>query len=226
MSNSKQTSPLPQPTAFKRAHGEEQKQIRITQFLDAAAALYEELGYEQVSLTKISEKLNFHRNNVYNYFNCKEDLFLTLLLQDYTAMVEDAIKTFLPPMEDQEKIAQKFTSLYLRHQRMLELLSLANTTILVRASANIHKRYRKQLHELTIKLQEHLQANILTDVEPQTVLWLCDNLTVYAVGLYPASLQYKERHDIAIYPDKRFGSSSFEEVFTPYVKLLLDKTHS
>ena len=79
---------------FIRARGEEQKKIRIQQIVDAAASLYAEVGYDKVTFSQIGRKLSFSRLNLYNYFRCKEDIFLTLLLQDIRCMVEDAEKTF------------------------------------------------------------------------------------------------------------------------------------
>lgn len=77
---------------FIRARSGEQKRIRIEQITNVAAELYVEIGYDKVTYSEIGRKLNFTRRNLYNYFRCKEDIFLTLLLQDIENMVEDAEK--------------------------------------------------------------------------------------------------------------------------------------
>jgi len=59
---------------FLRAHGEEQKQQRVQQILDATSELYNEIGYDKVTFSKIAKKLDFSRINLYNYFSCKEDI--------------------------------------------------------------------------------------------------------------------------------------------------------
>ena len=87
---------------FIRARGEEQKKIRIQQIVDAAASLYAEVGYDKVTFSQIGRKLSFSRLNLYNYFHCKEDIFLTLLLQDIGEMVEDAGKTFSGMVTDRD----------------------------------------------------------------------------------------------------------------------------
>ena len=63
---------------FIRARSEEQKKIRIQQIVDAAAALYEEVGYDKVTFSQIGRKVSFSRLNLYTYYHCKEDIFLTL----------------------------------------------------------------------------------------------------------------------------------------------------
>ena len=75
---------------FSRAHGEEQKQKRIQQIITATASLYDEIGYDKITFSKIALRLNFSRINLYNYFSCKEDIFLLLLMQEIKAMVADA----------------------------------------------------------------------------------------------------------------------------------------
>ena len=65
---------------FIRARSGEQKRIRIEQITNVAAELYVEIGYDKVTYSEIGRKLNFTRRNLYNYFRCKEDIFLTLLL--------------------------------------------------------------------------------------------------------------------------------------------------
>ena len=67
---------------FIRARGEEQKEIRRQQIVDAAAALYAEVGYDKVTFSKIGRKVSFTRLNLYNYYQCKEDIFLTLQDED------------------------------------------------------------------------------------------------------------------------------------------------
>ena len=85
---------------FIRARSEEQKQVRIQQIIDAAASLYEEVGYDKVTFSQIGRKVSFSRLNLYTYYHCKEDIFLTLLLQDRRKMVEDAKKTAAPAPAD------------------------------------------------------------------------------------------------------------------------------
>ena len=115
---------------FIRARGEEQKKIRIQQIVDAAASLYAEVGYDKVTFSQIGRKLSFSRLNLYNYFRCKEDIFLTLLLQDIRCMVEDAEKTFSGAVTDRDAFCLAWAELNLRHQRMLSLFSITNTVIL------------------------------------------------------------------------------------------------
>ena len=157
---------------FIRARGEEQKKIRIQQIVDAAASLYAEVGYDKVTFSQIGRKLSFSRKvtfsqigrklsfsrlNLYNYFHCKEDIFLTLLLQDIRCMVEDAEKTFSGKVTDRDAFCLAWAELNLRHQRMLSLFSITNTVILKDASTEMHRRFRMEMRQATNKLKALVQ---------------------------------------------------------------------
>ena len=96
--------------------------------------------------SEIGRKLNFTRRNLYNYFRCKEDIFLTLLLQDIENMVEDAEKTFTEPVEDQENFCLAWAGMLLRHQRMLALFGIVNTVILKDATSDMHRSFRIEMN--------------------------------------------------------------------------------
>lgn len=205
---------------FKRARSEEQRQLRITQFLDTAAMLYEEEGYDKVSLTQISKVLNFHRNNVYNYFNCKEDLFLTLILRDLSAAIEDGIKTLTPAMK-LEEFSLVFTQLLMRHLRLLDLASITNTAILGLASPNIQKRFRVQIKAIQDKLLTRLQSGIFKNVGASELQALFYKINIYTLQLYTDSVQYKERHGIPVFNDVGYAPINFELAATAYIDNLL-----
>lgn len=215
--NSNGTKESINKTDFKRARGEEQKQQRINQFLDAAAELYDEIGYEKVSLTKIGEGLGFHRNNVYNYFNCKQDLFLTLLMRETDEFIADGIAHAPAHVEDLDTLARTVTEVHLRHQRFLELLSMANSTLLIGASANVVCHYRENLYSGYNRFKDYLHKNVHQQLTDEQVGLIIDYFTTYAMGLYPASIQHKQKHNVPIISSNFNRVSDFEEHFQVFV---------
>ena len=205
---------------FIRARGEEQKKIRIQQIVDAAASLYAEIGYDKVTFSQIGRKLSFSRLNLYNYFHCKEDIFLTLLLQDRWKMVEDARHSFSGAVTELDAFCLAWAELLLRHQRMLALFSIVNTVILKDASSEMHRRFRLEISrssdELVALARElfpaftHEQAFLFTECESS-----------YALTLYPASVEYKKRMHIEIFPEVGRGPRDFVSQYVTFLKVLL-----
>lgn len=204
---------------FLRAHGEEQKQIRIQQILDATASLYEEIGYDKVTFSKISKSVNFSRINLYNYFSCKEDIFLLIILQDIEDMVEDA-KVSLDRQMSNVEFIDNWTNVIMRHQRMLALLGIVNTVILKDASTENHLKYRAEMNKLFWQLGD-VFVKVVQYLKKENVMNFIDFENSYAMTLYPASKEYKERYNIEIFPNAGYGTHPFAEQYKAYLKVLL-----
>ena len=205
---------------FIRARGEEQKKIRIQQIVDAAAALYAEVGYDKVTFSQIGRKLSFSRLNLYNYYHCKEDIFLTLLLQDIGKMVEDARHTFSDAVADRDAFCLAWAELMLRHQRMLALFSIVNTVILKDASSEMHKRFRVEMRQASGELVT-LVRELFPEFTPEQAALFVECESSYALTLYPASLEYKNRMHIEIFQDTVWGSRDFISQYVTFLKVLL-----
>ena len=205
---------------FIRARGEEKKEIRRQQIVDAAAALYAEVGYDKVTFSKIGRKVSFTRLNLYNYYQCKEDIFLTLLLQDRWNTLEDAQKTFSGAVTDRNAFCLAWAEMLLRHQRMMALFSIANTVILKDASSEMHKRFRSEISQISVELVRLVQELFPAFTPEQASLFVsCESS--YAMTLYPASLEYKNRMHIEIFKDVGSGTKDFVSLFIPFLQVLL-----
>lgn len=205
---------------FIRARGEEQKEIRRQQIVDAAAALYAEVGYDKVTFSKIGRKVSFTRLNLYNYYQCKEDIFLTLLLQDRWNTLEDAQNTFSGAVTDRGVFCLAWAEMLLRHQRMMALFSIANTVILKDASSEMHKRFRSEISQISVELVKLVQEMFPAFTPEQAALFVtCESS--YAMTLYPASLEYKKRMHIEIFKDVGSGTKDFVSLYIPFLQVLL-----
>ena len=206
---------------FIRARGEEQKKIRIQQIVDAAASLYAEVGYDKVTFSQIGRKLSFSRLNLYNYYHCKEDIFLTLLLQDIENMVEDAKNSFSGAVTDRDAFCLAWAELMLRHQRMLALFSITNTVILKDASSEMHRRFRMEMRQASNGLRALVQE-LFPEFTPEQASLFVECESSYALTLYPASLEYKKRFNIEIFQDAGWGSQDFVSQYVTFLKVLLE----
>ena len=205
---------------FLRARGEEQKKIRIQQIIDAAASLYAEIGYDKVTFSQIGRKLSFSRLNLYNYYHCKEDIFLTLLLQDIWKTVEDARNTFSGAVTDRDAFCLAWAELMLRHQRMMALFSIANTVILKDASSEMHKRFRLEMSQTSDELVALVQE-LFPKFTPEQAHLFVECESSYALTLYPASVEYKNRMHIEIFLDAGRGTRDFASQYVTFLKVLL-----
>jgi len=111
---------------WQRARRPEQKDERRRAILESAAALFSEHGYDGVSLSAIARGAGLAKSNLYNYFDTKEDIFLTIYLHDLGRWV-DAAERALAPLagcNDPDAVAQALTTTVASQPRMNALLTL------------------------------------------------------------------------------------------------------
>lgn len=205
--------------SFQRARTEENKKIRRQEILDATTELFDEIGYEKITFTKIAEKLSFNRINLYNYFGNKNDIFLEILLQEIASMVQDAKETFVTSCPE-DVFIEKWGELMLRHQRMMTLFSITNTVFLKGASSLLHKAYRTQLHHLFQELYPIIHV-ALPGLSKEQIWQFIELENSYSMTLYPASIEYKKSQNIEIFQDAGFGTRKFLPQFTSYLGIIL-----
>ena len=62
---------------------------RKEEIIDACAALYETMGFRDITIRDIGAKTSFTRTSIYNYFQTKEEIFLALLQREHEAWIAD-----------------------------------------------------------------------------------------------------------------------------------------
>lgn len=67
---------------FQRARSDKQKNIRMSEIVNATINLYESLQYDKITLALIAKQLSFSRANLYKYVSTKEEIFLLIISGD------------------------------------------------------------------------------------------------------------------------------------------------
>ena len=135
-------------------------------------------------------------------------------------MVEDARKTFSGAVTDRDAFCRAWAEMRLRHQRMLALFSITNTVILKDASSEMHRRFRLEMSQATDKLTS-LVRELFPEFTPEQAFLFTECESSYALTLYPASIEYKKRMHIEIFPDTGRGTRGFASLYVPFLKVLL-----
>lgn len=69
------------------------KEKRKKEILDAASTLYETMHYRDINIKEISTITSINRTSIYNYFETKEEIFLSLLEEEYRAWANELTNT-------------------------------------------------------------------------------------------------------------------------------------
>ena len=161
---------------------EELTHARKEEIIDACAALYETMGFRDITIRDIGAKTSFTRTSIYNYFQTKEEIFLALLQREYEAWTEDleALRLALPA----EGFAGGLARTLEKRGRMLKLLSMnlydmeANTRL--ENLVAFKRAYGASLAAVRRCLEAHFPA--MTEEDARRFLY---TLFPFLFGLYP-----------------------------------------
>ena len=137
--------------AKKRARSLEDKSFRRQQILDAAAALFQEVGYEGFSVALLASKAGVVKGTLYLYFKTREEVFLALYDQSLNRMCDNAITQLTPGMSDRALCELVYDvafgdSLYVPLQARLEKVIEHNVSI--DSLINSKRNFLKQVDRL------------------------------------------------------------------------------
>lgn len=127
-----------------RACSKEAVQQRVDDILNRTRDLFLELNYYDITLASIAKELKISRPSIYNYFTSKEELFLSLLKQEYiNCEIKLRIKfTKALPIEI---FCQSFIQIFYQQNLFIKLLSL-HTSVLEKNVVIIICHSLKKIH--------------------------------------------------------------------------------
>ena len=104
---------------------EELTNARKEEIVNACAALYETMGFKDITIRDIGAKTSFTRTSIYNYFQTKEEIFLALLQREHELWIADLEE--LARRDDPlsaEQFADALARTLERRSCMLKLMSM------------------------------------------------------------------------------------------------------
>lgn len=75
--------------AYKRARTDEQIQERRNDIVNSAISIYNDYGYDALTLRKIEQKIKISRSSIYNYFCSKEEILLFVIKNEYNTWINE-----------------------------------------------------------------------------------------------------------------------------------------
>jgi AcrR family transcriptional regulator len=129
-------------TFQRRAMSEAQKQTRRTAILDAAARLFAERDYADITMSEVAETAQVVKGTLYLYFPSKEALFLAVLsahLDEWLAMLRAGLSEIAADEAAIERVVDLFDA------------SLAERPTLTRLTAILYTILERNLDYTTVR---------------------------------------------------------------------------
>lgn len=174
-------------TGFQRARQPEQKTLRREALIAAATALFDEEGPTGTGLNAIAARAGFTKSNIYRYFESREEVLLTLLLQEQEAFVTALVArldSLTPGFVG--AVAAAISSEFLARQRYCKLISMTSSVLEQNVSEDSIAFYKRaisaQIAPVPAALMRALPNVSLTEAQ-----WLFRVTATLIAGMWPAA---------------------------------------
>ena len=211
---------------WKRARQPEQKEQRRREIVAAAAQLFEQQGFDQVSLNAIAREAGLAKSNVYRYFGGREEIFLALMAEDYAEYV-DALRAGLATLagsDDISAVGAVIASAAAARPRLCALTAVLSSVIEQNISEESFVQFKVHVLEVADRIAELLQA-ALPSLPPQASHEFQRYLQALAAGLWPMSMTTSKFEDAMARPEFANFCVDFEADLRSSVTALLRGLH-
>ncbi len=168
-------------TEFIRARSDEQKALRMAEIKGVASRQFATRPYHEITLTTIAEELGWSRANLYKYVTTKEEIFLLLAGDGYTAYFQDLLAA-LP--EDcgysVDVLAKVWAGIANAHQEYFRLGDILSTIIETNVTVERLAAFKQGYYAYVDRMTERLPRIIA--IEPANVDLLVLTIYYHAVG--------------------------------------------
>ena len=98
---------------------------RREEIISACKTLYRDMSFKEITIMKIAEYTTFSRASIYNYFETKEEIFLSILQKEYELWNAD-LKSLTASRDSMTKdeIAKALASSLEKRRLLLKLMSM------------------------------------------------------------------------------------------------------
>ncbi len=172
---------------FLRARTKEQIEQRQLDIMQACDTLFEEGGYENVTIKAISEMTTLKRSSIYTYYKTKDEILLDLLREELLQW-QDEILACLPNKSTLSKteFAQMFTEMLMKKDKMLQYYCILYSFLEVNCRVERIIDFKKSIMPILGVLIKLLQS-YFPEYNLSKATLLVEEILAYVLGLYPAT---------------------------------------
>jgi AcrR family transcriptional regulator len=163
------------------------RDAKLGVILDAAIEVFADKGYHATRLEDIAEKAGFSKASLYNYFENKDVIFLSLVNREHTRLLEGVRQKFDPQASWEQNLRAVFQlifSLFGKHFAFILELSgfqmnqILQTPEFCKTHGELIESFRKSLtgiHEVFVKIlaqarqQKHAHSTLTDDLLAQYI---------------------------------------------------------
>lgn len=206
---------------FQRARSSEEKNKRLDQIKKAAITLFDTCTYQDITLSKIGEEIDFTRANLYKYVSNKEDIYLHVLIDELNELVaemEQELRRDMPLTA--VDFSRAWAAILIRHPRFMKLLSILFTIIEPNATLEALIEFKNNLQHGKQAMYGIIQHNFRSMTHAD-ILKLLDYAFSFIISRYPFSYPTPKQVDATKLSNSQYEFPSFQETFSELCVLII-----
>lgn len=143
----------------------QEKATKARQIAAAAEQLFTQQAFGDISMAQIAQQAGVAKGTLFNYYQTKENIFMTLLLTGYRdyfqALTADlAAGPQLTPAQLRDRLLQETRTLIAQHATLVRLNALRGPVLEPRADRDQTRQGRQELYTANLALGQALAAKV------------------------------------------------------------------
>jgi len=147
---------------------EREKLLRRREIIEAAKRVFAEKGYRNATLEEIAAAAEFGKGTIYNYFECKEELFIAIMDGTFDEVTELASKAMAISGVSREKFKQLAFNLLLYYKHNLDFFRLLMREV-NQFQLEVRKTNVKRIMNRLLRISEILAEALRRDIRAKRV---------------------------------------------------------
>ena len=174
-------------TTFQRARKPEEIQARRETLLAAAAELFDAEGPLGAGLNAIAARAGFTKSNVYRYFESREEVLLSLFLDEMGQLVPALTAAIAAtPEGDLDALAQVLTTQFATRRRLGQLTSILSSTLEANVSEDTIVMVKRTMGGMAAEMGAALRTR-LPKASAEDALWAITMIGSLVAGMWPGA---------------------------------------
>lgn len=195
---------------------------RKDEIIAACEALYQTMGFRDVTIKEIAQYTSLSRPSIYNYFETKEEIFLAILQREYELWIED-IDALIAEHEvlSRDELAHELAMSLERREQLLKLMSMNHYDMEANSSMERLTRF-KVAYGNSLKAVDRLLQKFCPDLTAQGREEFLYAFFPFIYGVYPYTVVTDKQKEAMNRAGTDFVFLSIHEMTYRCVKKLLE----
>jgi TetR/AcrR family transcriptional regulator len=170
---------------FQRARKPEEQQLRRDAILAAASELFDIEGPQGTGLNAIAAKAGFTKSNVYRYFESREEVLMSLFLNELESFVADfEASSASCPVGDVDELSAISARTFVAHPRFCTFIGILTSVLEQNVSVEKIIALKRAVTALNVRITRAVSAKLPT-AKAEDCGWAVAMVATLVGGMWP-----------------------------------------